>query len=304
MHSEPPALLFGATSIIGFTVARLFPERVTPVANPFNGAHAAAAWRQVRVEDAVLLRSVFAPGSLRLVIYCHAVCDVAKCEADPGWAHDINVGGVETVLELLPAATRFVYVSSDHVFGGDGAYSEDCMPSPISVYGCTRVAAEQRVLSRPGSLVIRAGLPIGPSLNRRTGHLDWLRYRYRRGLPITIVRDESRSAVWAEDLAERVMALADSTVCGLRHVAAHRAVGRPELAQYLMERQGLPPAFALASRAEQAVPHLGHVEIRSRYADEYSVPLPPVVLPPLLHARRPARFSAACFDPPAGATTR
>jgi dTDP-4-dehydrorhamnose reductase len=168
MRTEPPALLFGATSIIGFTVARLFPERVTPVANPFNGSGAAAAWRQVCVEDAAWVRTECAQPAPPLVIYCHAVCDVAKCEADPGWAQAINVGGVRTLLELLPAATRFVYVSSDHVFGGDGTYTEDATPSPISVYGRTRVAAERCVLARPGSLVIRAGLPIGASLNRRS----------------------------------------------------------------------------------------------------------------------------------------
>lgn len=277
MRSEPPALLFGATSIIGFTIARLFRAEVTPVANPFNGSRAAATWRRVRVEDPRVLEEALAQRPLPLVIYCHAVCDVAKCEADATWARAINVGSVETLLDLLPVDTRLVYVSSDHVFGGDGVYTEDCVPSPISAYGRTRVEAEEHVRSRRGSLVIRAGLPIGPSVNGRTGHLDWLRYRYRRGLPMTIVRDEFRSAVWAEDLAQRVMALARSSVSGVRHVPAQRAVGRPELAHYLMTLQGLAPTFALAGRAQQAVPHLGHVELQSRYADEYSAALPSVV---------------------------
>lgn len=277
MRGEPPALLFGATSIVGFTLAQRFRAVVTPVANPFNGSRPAAAWQRLRVEDAPVLQALLSTRPLPLVIYCHAVCDVAKCEADPVWARTINVGSVETLLALLPAETRLVYLSSDHVFGGDGLYTEDSPPQPISVYGQTRVAAEQCVLSRPGSLVIRAGLSIGPSVNGRTGHLDWLRYRYQRGLPITIVRDEFRSAVWAEDLAERVMALAASGVCGLRHVPAHRVVGRPELARYLMVQQGLPPVFALGRRAQQRVPHLGCVELRSRYADAYSAPLPSVV---------------------------
>ena len=276
MRSDSPALLFGATSIIGFTLARLFPRSVTPLANPYTGAQPAAGWQRIRVEDPVLLRAVFASRPVPLVIYCHAVCDVAKCQANPEWAHALNVGSVETLLDLLPAQTRLVYVSSDHVFGGDGIYTEDCAPSPISVYGQTRVQAERRVLSRPGSLVIRAGLPIGPSVNGRTGHRDWLRYRFQRGLPITIVSDEFRSAVWAADLAQRVMLLAQSEVCGLRHVPARRVVGRPELARALMRQQGLPPMFALESRAQQRVPHLGSVEIQSRYTDAYSAALPSV----------------------------
>ena len=276
MRSESQALLFGATSIIGFTLTRLFPRSVTPLANPYTGAQPAARWPRIRVEDALFLRAVLASRPVPLVIYCHAVCDVAKCQASPEWAYALNVGSVETLLDLLPAQTRLVYVSSDHVFGGDGIYTEDCVPSPISVYGQTRVQAEQRVLSRPGSLVIRAGLPIGSSVNGRTGHLDWLRYRFLRGLPITIVSDEFRSAVWATDLAQRVMVLAQSKVCGLRHVPARRVVGRPELACTLMRQQGLPPVFALEGRRQQRVPHLGSVEIQSRYSDAYGAALPSV----------------------------
>ncbi len=277
MRSEIPALLFGATSIIGHTLARRFPHAVTPIVNPYAGAYAAAAWQRVGVEDSPALANLLRERPLPLVIYCHAVCDVAKCEASPEWARALNVGSVRTVLDLLPATTRLVYVSSDHVFGGDGMYDEDAAPCPISVYGRTRVEAERQVCTRPRSLVIRAGLPIGPSANGRTGHLDWLRYRSRRGLPITIIHDEYRSAVWADDLAERVMALAWSDVCGLRHVTARRALGRPELATYLMRRQGLRPAFTLQSRSEQRVPHLGHVELKSRYADAYAAPLASVV---------------------------
>jgi dTDP-4-dehydrorhamnose reductase len=310
MRNESPALLFGATSIIGYTLARRFAPCVTPVVNPHTVAHAASAWRRVGVEDAALLSGVLSLRPLPLVVYCHAVCDIAKCEVNPQWAEALNVGSVATLLDLLPAETRLVYVSSDHVFGGNGLYAEDAAPCPISVYGHTRIEAERYVRARPRSLVIRVGLPIGPSINGRTGHLDWLRYRSRRGLPITIVRDEYRSVVWAEDLAERVMTLARSEVCGLRHVPARRALGRPELATYLMQRQGLLPTFTLQSRAEQAVPHLGHVELVSRYADVYGMPLRSVVdeeAPPgyqepagLGSPQRPIGAPAIALTPAAG----
>ena len=54
-----------------------------------------------------------------VLIYAHAVCDVPKCEAAPEWARALNVGHVERVLSALPVKTRLVYLSSDHVFGGD-----------------------------------------------------------------------------------------------------------------------------------------------------------------------------------------
>src|SRR4029079_12168866 len=154
------------------------------------------------------------------------------------------------VLSGLPAGARMVYISSDHVFGGDGIYDEDAEPCPISVYGRTRVEAERLVLQRPGSLVIRVGLPIGPSLNGRTGHCDWLRYRSDRNFPITIVSDEYRSAVRADHLACRVLQLAESSAVGIRHVAATRVASRIELANHLLSLLDKPTGYSTETRRE------------------------------------------------------
>jgi dTDP-4-dehydrorhamnose reductase len=139
------------------------------------------------------------------------------------------------------------------------------------------VEAEQVVLERPQSLVIRTGLAIGPSPNGRTGHLDWLRYRTNHNLPTTIVEDEYRSVVWAEDLAKRVMTLSRSGQTGIRHIMATRTVSRIELAHYLLQRLGLQASFRCESRHQRPTPHLGRVELTSTYRDELSMPLPSVV---------------------------
>ncbi len=272
-----PMLLFGATSILGFNVVRIYPERIVPFTSPGNTASAVQGWTTLNLEDLGWIKSIFKQYRPNILLYCHAVCDVPKCEADPEWAFEVNVGHLKRVLKALPNQTRLVYVSSDHVFGGNGTYDEHSPPCPISVYGRTRVKAEQLVLERPESLVIRPGLVIGPSPKGRTGHLDWLRYRTQRKLPITIVQDEYRSVVWVNDLAQRVMALARSGETGLRHIPATRAISRIELAQYLLKQLGLCMDFRSERRHQRPTPHLGHVELRSTYHNEWSIPLPSVV---------------------------
>ena len=74
-----PILLFGATSILGYNLARQFPERVEAYATPSE----ALALFERRPPD--------------IVIYGHAVCDVPKCEGSPEWAQRINVGHVRQV---------------------------------------------------------------------------------------------------------------------------------------------------------------------------------------------------------------
>jgi len=280
------ALLFGATSITGYALASRFAERLIPVANPRRVGN--PSWLRVQVEDRAAVARLLERSRPRVVIYAHAVCDVAKCEADPEWARDINVRSVANLIDLLPEETRLVYVSSDHVFGNDGSYDEDSPPSPISVYGRTRVDAERLALSRSGSLIVRPGLAVGPSVDGRSGHLDWLRYRHRKGLPITIIEDEARSAVWSDDLAHRIMDLALLDFSGVRHVPALRIVSRPHLASHLMRIQNLSPEFRLRRRSDLPTPHLGRVEIRSIHRDPYAAPLrSPVAAQPRIPDTQP-----------------
>lgn len=211
------------------------------------------------------------------MLYCHAVCDVSKCEAAADWAYEINVNHIQRLLDTLPTTTRLVYISSDHVFGGDGSYNELSTPCPISIYGHTRVAAEKLILQRDRSLVLRTSLAIGPSHNGRSGHLDWLAYRHQRQLPITIIADEYRSAVWVDALAARIMRFAQSDETGLRHIAATQAICRVELAEYLAQHMNIKPALKIASRHQQPAPHLGRVELTTVYKGELYEPLPSVV---------------------------
>jgi dTDP-4-dehydrorhamnose reductase len=227
----------------------------------------------MNLEDPSWALSLFQQQSPDILIYGHAVCDVPKCEDSPEWARRINVGHVRHVMAALPPHTRMVYLSSDHVFGGDGTYDEGTEPCPISVYGRTRVDAERLVLQRSGSLVIRVGLPIGPSLNGRTGHWDWLRYRSDRNFPITIVSDEYRSAVWADHLACRVLQLADSSAVGIRHIMATRVASRIELANHLLSLLEKPAGYLTETRWQRPAPHLGHVELSTVYNDSLARPL-------------------------------
>lgn len=270
-----PILLFGGTSIIGFNLSHCFPNTIHPYVPSGNKSPSVQTWPTLQLENINWIKTQIETHQPEAVIYAHAVCDVTKCEKDPDWAYDVNVSNLKRVISVLPEKTRLIYISSDHVFGGDGQYDESSTPSPISIYGRTRVEAEHCVLKRAGSLVIRTGLAIGPSPDGRTGHMDWLRYRSEQNLPITIIEDEFRSVVWAKDLSHRMMLLLKSDEVGLRHVPAV-AISRVSLAKHLMSLLGIKPIFKIERREQQQVPHLGQVELTSLYQDALSQAMPPV----------------------------
>lgn len=275
-NMNKPVLLFGATSIIGFNLSHCFPNTIQPYVPSGNKSSSVQTWPTLQLENIDWIKTQFETHPPEAVIYAHAVCDVTKCEKNPDWAYDVNVSNLQRVISVLPDKTRLIYLSSDHVFGGDGRYDESAVPSPISIYGRTRVEAEQCVLKRAGSLVIRAGLTIGPSPDGRTGHLDWLRYRSEQNLPITIIRDEFRSVVWAKNLSYRILLLLQSDEVGLRHVPAV-AISRVSLARHLMFLLDIKPVFKIERREQQPVPHLGHVELTTLYQDSFSKFLPSLV---------------------------
>lgn len=270
-------ILLGATSMLGYNLAKSFPDTVTPYIPWPSRAQTVKGWPVMEMDNPVWIDALLSNHPQQTILYCHAVCDISKCEADPAWAHEVNVAQVRRLIEALPASTRLVYVSSDHVFGGNEMYSEESPPCPISVYGRTRVAAEQLVLARPHALVVRAGLAIGDSPDGKTGHRDWLQYRSRQHLPITIIEDEYRSTVWANDLAERLIHLARSQVTGIRHIPATRVISRVSLANYLLDTLGIQPAYSVKRRNQKQVPHLGHVGLSSVYDDVWAEPLASVV---------------------------
>ncbi len=270
-------LLIGAHSMVGWSVYRAAqgdPERHAPipVCSTSTRAPACRSWLRVNLDEGAAGLKELA--SARRVIYCGGICNVGRCEAHPAFARQVNIGGVRSLLAALPDETRLVFCSTDHVFGGvSGPCDETTQPVPISVYGQTRIQAEALVLGRPGSLIVRASLGIGPSLDGRTGHLDWLTSRSARALPMSIVVDEARAAVWASDLGRRIWDLAHSDVVGIRHVASTRIVGRPRLAEFLIASRGLDASLRWVSRADLPYPHLGRVALSTCHRDALARPL-------------------------------
>ena len=276
-QSDPSIFLFGSTSILGWNMMRMDTARhITPFCNPYTKNETCASWRRLRIESNEELQRLFTREQPDVLIHCGGICDVEKCQQNPEWAWEINVKSVERLLRVLPKKTRLVYCSSDHVFSDSiDAYLESDDPQPISTYGQTRAEAERQILAaREDALVIRSALAIGPSIDGRTGHLDWLAYRSKKRLPITIVEDEHRSAVWVEDLAERVLRLAYSTIGDIRHVPATQVVSRPSLAQFLNQHCQLGATFTMVNRKDRKVPHPGRIELGTKYRDTFAQPLP------------------------------
>jgi dTDP-4-dehydrorhamnose reductase len=93
-----------------------------------------------------------------LIIHTAAMTDVDRCEVDPKQALKVNAEGVSNLVDFWEG--KLLYISSDHIFRGskwfDRGYLERHNPSPVNVYGITKLAGEKMALSgRSNSRIIR-----------------------------------------------------------------------------------------------------------------------------------------------------
>ena len=152
-----------------------------------------------------------------VVLHTQAQSDVDRCELDPVEARAQNIDATRHVIEALrPTATRLIHVSTDYVFDGKkgSPYDEQDTPHPISVYGRTKLEAEQVVLGYAGGLIVRPSTLFGPG---RINFCDRVVQAALEGATVEAFEDQTTSPSFTEDVADAI---------GELLVALAREIGR------------------------------------------------------------------------------
>lgn len=252
-----PLLITGITGVAGLAAwryfQRLYPGRVVgirPEQTPRDLGRDAFA---CDAADRDGLESLLRAHQVRSILNCAGNCALKACELNPAMAERLNVASAVALATLARKhGCRLVHLSSDLVFSGTKAppgsnhtgYTEIDEPDPVTVYGKT-MAEGERIVARnvPEAATLRISLPMGRSLNRHAGAIDWIESRFRHQRPATLYFDEIRSSAYVEDLCrvfERF--LADETA-GLFHLGGPRPLALFEIAQIVNRVGGYDPSL-------------------------------------------------------------
>ncbi len=104
------------------------------------------------------------------IIPLAAIVGAPACDADPTAAQSTNVDAVKQIVKLRSGEQRILFpvTNSGYGIGTHGAYcTEDSPLRPISLYGRTKVEAEQAVLQAGNSLTFRLATAFGASPRMR-----------------------------------------------------------------------------------------------------------------------------------------
>lgn len=149
-----------------------------------------------------------------VVINAAAYTKVDLCETERALAYQTNaLAPGEWARQLAERGIRFIHLSTDYVFPGDGTvpYRESDPTEPRTVYGASKRAGEVAVLGHQrDALVVRTSWVFGPGRNFPLAILDQARKR-RAGEaegPLRVVDDQRGAPTLAEDLAFALLAIA------------------------------------------------------------------------------------------------
>jgi dTDP-4-dehydrorhamnose reductase len=181
-------------------------------------------------------------------------------------AETVNVRGTENVVAL---GAPVVYFSTDYVFDGTKSrpYVESDQPSPLSIYGRTKLAGEQQV--REGWIV------------RSSWLFGWTGRNFVRTMltlatqqdEVRVVADQRGSPTYVGHLAEAVPRILEAPY-GTRHLAADGDCTWAEFAEVIFDEAGLDCRVVPVTTEAlgRPAPRPSYSVLRSEHADTPRLP--------------------------------
>ena len=247
---------------LGRVVARLWREEGARVLATTRRPEGADELRALGLEPVVC--DVLAPAGMRDLPPVDAVLYAVGFDRTAGRSmREVYVDGLARVLDHLPAAGRFVYVSSSSVYGQTNGewVDEDSPTEPQEDAGRIVLDAETVLRARrPAAMVLRFSGIYGPGRLLRRATIE-------KAEPIVGDADKWLNLIHVEDGARAVLAAASRGTPGrVYNVCDDTPVRRREFYHHLASLLGAPePVFVAPPPDRPTLPHeKGNRRIRNR----------------------------------------
>ncbi len=197
-----------------------------------------------------------------VIIHPAGIPDLDTCEADPAKAFLVNVHGTRHVVDLArELGAAVAYISTDAVFDGQKQtpYLESDPAIPPTVYGRTKLRAEQVVRSLPRNWIFRVSILFGPG---KTNFVEKGLRRIAAGESYVVAADQFGSTTYTLDAARTILEVVEAARYGLYHLSNSGACSRVDLARRAAELAGLDPNKVVGVPSDQ----MGRLALRLKYA--------------------------------------
>jgi dTDP-4-dehydrorhamnose reductase len=251
----PDVLVIGGSGLLGQHLVAEAKARGLPVRATYSGD---AIPGGLRMDLADLVGVIETLRRLRpsVVFLAAAMTDVDGCEANRDYAAVVNSEAPGEIAKACASLrARLVHFSTDYVFDGSAKvpYSEKSAPKPLSVYGRTKLAGEQKVREAlPTALLLRTSANFGWNrIRKKTNAVTWILEKIRRNESVPLFTDQWISPSYVPDVARIAFDLLDRGAEGIFHVASKGCLSRLEIGRAVCQTFRLPEALLKPTRLSE-----------------------------------------------------
>ncbi len=229
------------------------------------------------ITDSARMRALLEGERPDVIVHAAAMPDIDECERNPQQAFRVNSEATAALLEIArDLGARCAFVSTDAVFDGNSSrpYAETDPVNPISVYGRTKVAAEESVRRYERHCIFRVSVLFGPGKANFVNRALCKAYGKE---PYVAASDQLGSATYTLDAAETMLRIFDADLDGTFHVCNQGPCTRYELARRAVELAGLDPSIVIGkpmSEMNRPGPRLKYAVMEMRALQEAGIALP------------------------------
>ena len=183
------------------------------------------------------------------VIHCAAYTAVDKAEDDAERCRAVNAGGTANLAENAKNC-KFLYVSTDYVFGADGAepLETDAPKAPKCVYGKTKLEGEEAVMNNCSRFfIVRTSGVFG---EKNTNFIATILRLSETHDTLRVVNDQIGAPTYSRDLAKLLVQMLETERFGVYHAANTGACSWAELAETVLSLCGKATAVLNVSTEE------------------------------------------------------
>ncbi|MGH9340944.1 MAG: NAD-dependent epimerase/dehydratase family protein [Acidobacteriota bacterium] len=157
------------------------------------------------VRDETLMRRLIEGADA--VIWLAAVVGAPACDRDPELARSVNLDSVKLLMRLRSKDQLVIFPTTNSGYGtksGDTHCTEETPLQPISLYGRTKVDAENEILSNSGTISLRLATVFGMSPRMRLDLLvnDFVHIAVTQRYLVIFEKDFKRNYVHIRDVAD------------------------------------------------------------------------------------------------------
>ncbi len=241
-------LLIGANGQLGSDLLRVFQaagDTVVPVTH---------AQLDVRSEERV--SEVMADAKPDVVLNTAAFHKVEECEKNPALAFAVNgTAAMNLALACHRAGAVLVHFSTDYVFDGqkNAPYEEADLPSPLNVYGVSKVAGEHLIACNTDRyFVIRTcGLyGVAGSSGKGGNFVENMLRKAMVGDAIRVVQDQILTPTYTVDLADATRKIILTESFGLYHLSSEGQCSWYEFARHIFDCAGVGAQLAAVKTSD------------------------------------------------------